>query len=73
MSRVTIAPITTTVRGLSTEVAVGRANGLDARGVVSCDNIVTVLANALGPPIGHLLPAQEAELSAAINAAFDLE
>lgn len=73
MTRVTIAPITTTIRGLSTEVAVGPANGLDARGVVSGDNIVTVLANALGPRIGQLLPAQEAELSAAINAAFDLE
>jgi len=28
MSAVTIAPITTTIRGLSTEVAVNRANGL---------------------------------------------
>jgi mRNA interferase MazF len=29
LSRVTVAPITTTVRGLSTEVYVGPANGLD--------------------------------------------
>jgi mRNA interferase MazF len=73
MARVTVAPITTTVRGLSTEVPVGTVNGLDADGVVSCDNIVTVPARALGPQIGVLLPTQEATLSNAIRAAFDLD
>jgi len=73
MTRVTVAPITTTARGLSTELPVGPANGLDAHGVVSCDNIVTVPASALGRQIGILLPAQERDLSAAINAAFDLD
>jgi mRNA interferase MazF len=73
LARVTVAPITTTARGLSTEVPVGPGNGLDVHGVVSCDNIVTVPADALGPQIGSLLPAQEANLSAAIHAAFDLD
>jgi len=73
LTRVTVAPITTTVRGLSTEVAVGPSNGLDGPGVVSCDNIVTVRTAALGAQIGFLLDAQEAELSAAIHAAFDLD
>lgn len=73
LRRVTVAPITTTVRGLSTEVPVGSANGLQREGVVSCDNIVTVPTEALGSQIGHLLPHQEPELSAAVRAAFDLE
>jgi mRNA interferase MazF len=73
LDRVTVAPITTTVRGLSTEVSVGPANGLDHPCVISCDNIVTVPKNTLGPLVGHLLPAQEAALTAAIHAAFDLE
>ena len=73
MARVTVAPITTTIRGLSTEVPVGRANGIVQDSVVSCDNIVTVPSTALGPQIGNLLPAQEAALSAAIRAAFDLD
>jgi mRNA interferase MazF len=72
LSRVTVAPITSTIRGLSTEVPVGSANGLDQESVVSCDNIVTVLKSALGRQIGHLLPAQEADLADAIRAAFDL-
>jgi mRNA interferase MazF len=73
MNRVTVAPITTSARGLSTELPVGPANGLDADGVVSCDNIVTIPASTLGRHIGVLLPAQEGGLSAAIRAAFDLD
>jgi mRNA interferase MazF len=72
-ARVTVAPITTTIRGLSTEVAVGRANGLVQPSVISCDDIVTVPKILLGKQIGYLLPAQEATLSAAIHAAFDLD
>jgi mRNA interferase MazF len=73
LSRVTVAPITSTIRGLSTEVPVGAANGLDHDSVVSCDNIVTVPTSALGRLVGYLLPAQEAALSTAIRAAFDLD
>jgi mRNA interferase MazF len=73
LDHVTVAPITSTIRGLSTEVTVGPANGLDHRCVISCDNIVTVPASALGRLIGHLLPAQEAALTTAIHAAFDLD
>lgn len=73
MARVTVAPVTSTVRGLSTEIPVGPANGLDHGCVISCDNIVTVPKSALGRQIGYLLPAQEAALTAAIHAAFDLD
>lgn len=73
LNRVTVAPITSTVRGLSTEVPVGPANGLDHPSVVSCDNVVTVPAAALGRQIGRLLPEQEVALTAALHAAFDLE
>jgi mRNA interferase MazF len=73
LDRVTVAPITTTIRGLSTEVSLGPANGLDHPCVISCDNIVTVPKSALGRQIGYVLPAQEAALTAAIHAAFDLD
>jgi mRNA interferase MazF len=73
LSRVTVAPITRTVRGLSTEVPVGRANGLDHDSVVNCDNIITVPVAALGRQIGYLLASQEADLSTAIRAAFNLD
>lgn len=72
LSRVTVAPITTTVRGLSTEVPVGPANGLDHDSVVSCDNIVTVPVDTLGRQLGFLLADQEPALSEAVRTAFDL-
>jgi len=73
LTTVTVAPITTTVRGLSTEVPVGRANGLERSSAVSCDNVTTVPAGALGAQIGVLLDHQEQALSDAIRAAFDLD
>jgi len=72
LTRVSVAPITTTVRGLSTELPVGPVNGLDQESVVSCDNVLTVPVSALGRHVGYLLPAQEVGLAEAIRAAFDL-
>ncbi len=73
LSRVTVAPITSRIRGLSTEVPVGADNGLDHPSVVSCDNVVTVPSSALGRQIGRLRTEQEVFLTAALHAAFDLE
>jgi mRNA interferase MazF len=73
MARVTVAPITSTIRGLSTEVPVGPDNGLAQASVVSCDNIVTIPTVALRRQVGFLFPEQESALSLAIRAAFDLD
>lgn len=73
LTTVTVAPITSTIRGLSTEVPVDAANGLAQRSVVSCDNITTIPVTALGERIGLLLDRQEQALSEAIRAAFDLD
>lgn len=70
---VTVAPITTTVRGLSTELRVDTTNGLTAPSVVSCDNITTIPSDVVGEQIGVLLDSQEPALSEAIAAAFDLD
>lgn len=69
----TVVPITTTIRGLSSEVTVDAANGLTGPSVVSCDKITTIPADALGRQIGVLLDSQEPALSEAIMAAFDLD
>ena len=73
MNTVTVAPITTTARGLSTEVPVGPANGLERRSVVACDHVTTIPKDTLASQIGVLFDAQEHELSSAIQAAFDLD
>ncbi|MBA3673000.1 MAG: type II toxin-antitoxin system PemK/MazF family toxin [Gemmatimonadaceae bacterium] len=73
LNTVTIAPITTTVRGLSTEVHVDRANGLAGPSAIACDHVTTIPAAALGRQIGILFDHQGDELTAAIHAAFDLD
>ncbi len=73
LTTVTVAPITSTARGLSTEVPVDAANGITEPSVVSCDNITTIPASAVGAQIGVLLDRQEGDLSDAIRAAFDLD
>lgn len=73
LTSVTVAPITSTARGISTEVRVGPANGIDAESVISCDNIMTISTRDLGKQVGVLFPDQEIALAAAILSAFDLE
>jgi len=70
---VTVAPLTTTVRGLRSEVLVGQRNGLDHDSVVDLDSIATISRDQLLRPIGALLHEQERDLTRALHEAFDLE
>lgn len=70
---VTVAPITSTVRGLSSEVSVGRRNGLEHDSAVNLDSITTIPREALVRPLGALLQEQEGALTRAFHAAFDLD
>ena len=72
LNRVVVAPITSTVRGLDTEVPVGAANGLTHDSVVNLDSTQLVRREDLGRPIGFLLADQEEALTEAVLAAFDL-
>lgn len=69
----TVAPITSTIRGITSEVLVGPRNGLDHDSVVSCDNITTVRRGAVGDTLGLLFDDQEPALGRVISDAFDLD
>lgn len=71
--RLTVAPISSTVRGLSVEVAVGPKNGLVHDSVINCDDIMTVERSEVGALIGFLLDSQEEALAEAVVSAFALE
>lgn len=72
-NRVTVAPITRSVRGIGVEVQVGRPEGLAHDSVVNADEIVTVEKRAVDPdPVGTLGPVKLRELEAAIHFALDL-
>ena len=73
MTKVTIAPITSTGKGLSSEVPVGPDNGLEQTSVISLDNVVTIPADLLGRSVGFLTSEQEALLAKAVVLAYDLD
>lgn len=73
MTKVTVAPITSTAKGLSSEVPVGSANGLEYDSVISLDNVVTIPVSLLGQTVGFLTTDQEALLARAVVLAYDLD
>ncbi len=70
---VTVAPISSTVRGLRSEVIVGQRNGLDHESAANLDSITTVPREVLVRPVGALLDDQERDLTRAFHEAFNLE
>jgi len=72
-SRVTVAPVTRTMRGIRSEVALGRAHGLRAACVANCDNLQTIPKTAIGPRRLGKLPAMElASLDRALRFALGI-
>jgi mRNA interferase MazF len=73
LANVTVAAVTGTVRGLPTEVPVGRAHGLAREAVVNCDNLFTIPKSAVGKRRGELDPESLERLRGALLIALDLE
>ena len=63
---VTVAPITTRVRRIPTEVPLGPAEGLPKACVVNLDTITTIPRRTLTQPIGPLSPDKLAAVERAL-------
>lgn len=64
--RVLVAPITSTVRGLSTEVSVGQAEGVEDGSVANLDNIQLVHVDSLLRRAGRVAPERWQEFCRAV-------
>ncbi len=71
-STVICAPVFSTGEGLSTQVAVGPAEGLKHSSWVMCDNLVSLRKADLTQYIGSLPRTKIAELNVALKMALDL-
>jgi mRNA interferase MazF len=69
---VTIAPVTTRIRGIPVEVELGPKEGLPRKCVVNCDSLTTIPKNWLQSRIATLSPAKVQEINKAIKFALDL-
>ena len=66
LTRIVVAPVTTTVRGLATEVALGEAEGLASECVASLDNIQLVPTSCLLRRAGVVAPDRWPEFCTAM-------
>jgi mRNA interferase MazF len=74
LSAVTCAPVTRTIRGIRSEIAVGTDEGLPDSSVITCDNIVTLPKSMLAEdPVGRLDLEKRAALDRALRYALDIQ
>lgn len=69
---VTIAPVTTRVRGIPIEVELGPQEGLQRPCAVNCDSLATIPRNWLQSRMAVLNAAKVQEINQAIKFALDL-
>lgn len=66
LARVTVAPVTSTIRGVASEVALGVEDGLKQPSAINLHNIVTVPKEGLGRRVAQLNESRLEEICAAI-------
>lgn len=71
LARVTVAPITSTVRGVPSEVVLSTEDGMKQPCAVNLHNVVTVAKDGLGRRVAQLGPDRMRQVCAAL--AFALE
>jgi len=72
-SIVIVAPVTTRIRNIPTEVPLGTADGMSRDCVVNLDTITTIPKDCLSSRITSLSPQRIKEVEAAIHFAMGME
>jgi mRNA interferase MazF len=72
LSEVTVAPITSTVRGIPSEVFLSKANGVPRDCAVNCDHLQTVSAGKIGVLITSLPAAKMKDVARAVRFALEI-
>ena len=70
LNSITIAPITSTIRGIPTEVVLSEEDGLPATCAANFDNLQTVAKNRIGERIAQLSTHKMRSAAAAISFAL---
>jgi mRNA interferase MazF len=71
LNAVLVAPVTSTVRGVSTEVPVGPADGIRVESVANLDNTQLLARTRLVRRVGHATPDTMFRLCSALAIAVD--
>jgi mRNA interferase MazF len=71
LKRLIVAPVSRTVRGIPTEIALGRDEGLPAECAASFDNLQPISRHLLVEPLGRLADGRGREVCRALAALGD--
>ena len=72
LSEVTVAPLTTRIRNIPSEVALSKEDGPPRECAVNCDHLQTVPRGRLGPPVSSLSTQKMEQVAQAVRFALDL-
>ena len=72
LREVTVAPITSSVRNIPSEVFLSKADGMPGDCAVNCDHLQTVSKGKIGSLITSLSPEKMSGVGQAIRFALDL-
>jgi mRNA interferase MazF len=72
LGEVTVAPVTSTVRGIPSEVLLSRTDGMSGDCAINCDHIQTVSQAKVGSVITTMPTSKMAQVTAALRFALDL-
>ena len=73
LGEVTVAPLTTMVRDIPSEVALSREDGPPRECAVNCDHLQTVPRGGLGAPIASLSTRKMEQVASAVRFALALD
>lgn len=72
LGEVTVAPLTTRIREIPSEVALSKEDGPPRECAVNCDHLQTVPRGRLGPPVGSLSEEKMGQVAKAVRFALAL-
>ncbi len=72
LGEITVAPISSTVRDIPSEVFLSKADGMPRDCAVNCDHLQTVSRGKIGALIASLSPGRMADVGQAIRFALDI-
>jgi mRNA interferase MazF len=73
LNSVTVAPITSTIRSIPTEVVLTEEDGVPDTCVANCDNLQTVPKSNIGDRISHLTTRKMREAATAVSFALGFD
>lgn len=72
LGEVTVAPVTTTVRDIPSEVFLSKNDGMPMDCAINCDHLQTVSKGKIGSLITSLKPSKMVDVGQAIRFALDI-